>query len=146
MGTRCNIVLKCGDHVEYMYRHYDGYPDSVLPELDKYAKAIRWYGDNRKATHPSQWVEHCFADTAKTLAFYTDLLVKHPAWDKYMTTSLKPTKSQAPYEPMQLDGKYEKTNGIHGDIDYQYTILFYEKSKRVSTYFYKQIVRDAVTA
>ena len=96
MGTRCNIVLKCGDHVEYMYRHYDGYPDSVLPELDKYAKAIRWYGDNRKATHPSQWVEHCFADTAKTLAFYTD--------------------------------------------------LFYEKSKRVSTYFYKQIVRDAVTA
>ena len=48
MGTRCNIVLECGDQTKYIYRHYDGYPDSVMPELDKYAKAIRWDADNYK--------------------------------------------------------------------------------------------------
>ena len=50
MGTRCNIVLEYwgSDQVKYIYRHYDGYPSSVRPELKKYAEAIRWYADNYK--------------------------------------------------------------------------------------------------
>ena len=101
MGTRCNIVLKCGDQRKYIYRHYDGYPSSVEPELKKCAEAIRWYS-----------IEASFAPTHKMLNFYADLLVKH-------------------HELLKLEGKYEVTNGIHGDIDYKYTITIDDSTHKV---------------
>jgi len=106
MGTRCNIVLKCGDQRKYIYRHYDGYPSSVEPELKKYAEAIRWYS-----------IEASFAPTHKMLNFYADLLVKH-------------------HELLKLEGKYEVTNGIHGDIDWLYNVTIDEKTHKVTAIGY----------
>ena len=131
MGTRCNIVLECGDHVKYIYRHYDGYPSSVLPELKKYVEAIRWYVDQRCAKHSRQWVQRSFALTHKMLDFYADLLVKHSAWDKAMPRVAEIDNVQAPYEPMQLEGKYEITSGIHGDIDWLYVVSIDETTHKV---------------
>ena len=121
-----------------------------MPELDKYAKAIRWYADNYKefvkqfdeqlAPHTNEGIKKLFADPSRLLEFYADLLVKHEAWDG-VRKILNPRHKQTHYEPMQLTGKYEITNGIHGDIDYQYTVVIYEKSHRVSTCYYKQCLQ-----
>ncbi len=151
MGTRCNIVLECGDQVKYIYRHYDGYPSSVLPELKKYAEAVRWYADNYTTFcqelaggKAKAGADKVLNDPQFLLNFYADILVKHEAWDTAMTTLLATPivrDAHTHYEPMQLTGKYEITNGIHGDIDYQYTVVIYEKSHRVSTCYYKQCLQ-----
>ena len=142
MGTRCNIVLEYwgSDQVKYMYRHYDGYPSSVRPELKKYAEAIRWYADNYKefvkqgdeqlAPHTNEGIKKLFAEPSRLLEFYADLLVKHEAWDGVRKV-LNPRHKQTHYEPMQLTGKYEITDGIHGDIDYLYVITIDETYHRV---------------
>ena len=131
MGTRCNIVLKCGDQRKYIYRHYDGYPSSVEPELKKYAEAIRWYADN---------YQHVTTNSpTRLLDFYADVLVKHGAWDTAITTLLAVPEVQdahTHYEPMQLDGKYEVTNGIHGDIDWLYNVTIDEKTHKVTAIGY----------
>ena len=95
MGTRCNIVLECGDQVKYIYRHYDGYPSSVLPELKKYAEAVRWYADNyttfcqelagSKAKAGAEALQN---DPKLLLGLYADVLVKHKAWDEMLQTLL----------------------------------------------------------
>ena len=103
MGTRCNIVLKCGNHMEYIYRHYDGYPSSVVPELNKLLALIKWYTKD----------SYRFNKQTTMLEFYRDLLINHTYYDKFFEDLIN---------PMQLTGKYEKTNGIHGDVEHVYTI------------------------
>lgn len=141
MGTRCNIVLECGDQVKYIYRHYDGYPSSVLPELKKYAEAVRWYADNYTTFcqelaggKAKAGADKVLNDPQFLLNFYADILVKHEAWDTAMTTLLATPivrDAHTHYEPMQLTGKYEITNGIHGDIDYKYTITIDDSTHKV---------------
>jgi hypothetical protein len=140
MGTRCNIVLKCGDHVRYIYRHYDGYPSSVEPELKKYADAIRWYVDHRCAKHARQ-SHYTIEYFAKMLDFYADLLVKHSAWDQAMPRVAEIENVQTPYEPMQLEGKYEITTGIHGDIDWRYNITIDNKTHKVCEISYSRVTK-----
>ena len=149
MGTRCNIVLEYwgSDQVKYMYRHYDGYPSSVRPELKKYAEAIRWYADNYKefvkqgdeqlAPHTNEGIKKLFAEPSRLLEFYADLLVKHEAWDG-VRKILNPMYKQTHYEPMQLTGKYETTNSIHGDIDWLYTITIDESTHKVRSLGYSR--------
>ena len=59
MGTRCNIVLKCGDQTKYIYRHYDGYPSSVLPDIKKYAEATPRFAKSLQEARPKQGLKHC---------------------------------------------------------------------------------------
>lgn len=35
MSTRCNIFLNDGHSTVTLYRHHDGYPSSVLPDLEE---------------------------------------------------------------------------------------------------------------
>ena len=68
------------------------------------------------------------------LGLYADVLVKHKAWDEMLQTLLVAPKTRdahTHYEPMQLEGKYEVTNGIHGDIDYKYTITIDDSTHKV---------------
>ena len=37
MSTRCNILLKDKSGAElWFYRHYDGYPDNIMPDLKRF--------------------------------------------------------------------------------------------------------------
>ena len=142
MGTRCNIVLKCGDQTKYIYRHYDGGPCYVMHELRQYREAIRWYADNyttfcqelagSKAKAGAEALQN---DPKLLLGLYADVLVKHKAWDEMLQTLLVAPKTRdahTHYEPMQLEGKYEVTNGIHGDIDWLYNVGIDEKTHKVT--------------
>jgi len=40
MGTRCNVILKSGDEKLIYRRHYDGYPESVIPDLRQFVDWI----------------------------------------------------------------------------------------------------------
>jgi len=152
MGTRCNIVLKCGDQTKYIYRHYDGYPSSVLPDIKKYAEAVRWYADNyttfcqelagSKAKAGAETLQN---DPKLLLGLYADVLVKHKAWDEMLQTLLVAPKvrdAHTHYEPMQLTGKYETTNSLHGDIDYCYHITIDELNHLVNTVTYFKVANE----
>jgi len=149
MGTRCNIVLKCGDQRKYIYRHYDGSPCYVKYELEQYREAIRWYADNYTTFcqelaggKAKAGADKVLNDPQFLLDFYADILVKHEAWDTAMTTLLAVPlvrDAHTHYEPMQLEGKYEITNGIHGDIDWLYNVVIDEKTHKVRSFGYSPV-------
>lgn len=35
MATRCNIIVKDKESKIQLYRHWDGYPEAVVPELEQ---------------------------------------------------------------------------------------------------------------
>tara|TARA_R100000664_G_scaffold18808_1_gene27940 strand:- start:603 stop:956 length:354 start_codon:yes stop_codon:yes gene_type:complete len=112
----------------------------VKPELKKYADAIRWYVDHRCAKHARQ-SHYTIEYFAKMLDFYSDLLVKHSAWDQAMPRVAEIENVQTPYEPMQLEGKYEITTGIHGDIDWRYNIIIDNKTHKVCEISYSRVTK-----
>jgi len=79
MSTRCNIHFTWGsqDTEANIYRHYDGYPDGVLPDLQKFfADVEAQTGDTRfndasyLAAKFVVWQASQFAqDASKPLAF-----------------------------------------------------------------------------
>ena len=54
MSTRCNIHLPNEDEVEAnIYRHYDGYPDAVLPDLARFFEQVRADTQDTRFNDPS---------------------------------------------------------------------------------------------
>ncbi len=52
MGTRCLLLFRdthSEDNYSIIYRHWDGFPDGVLPDLDRFFEAVEAQcgGDNR---------------------------------------------------------------------------------------------------
>lgn len=41
MSTRALIILRDGRDTQYFYRHSDGYPDGVMPTLEKFMSYVR---------------------------------------------------------------------------------------------------------
>ena len=76
MGTRCNITIKDGDYSIQLYRHFDGYPESIIPafklvekfinypenmNIGEFAAAIiiAWYDKNSfNMIDPKEWDLH----------------------------------------------------------------------------------------
>jgi len=113
-----------------------------MHELRQYREAIRWYADNYTTFcqelaggKAKAGADKVLNDPQFLLNFYADILVKHEAWDTAMTTLLATPivrDAHTHYEPMQLEGKYEVTNGIHGDIDWLYNVGIDEKTHKVT--------------
>ena len=98
MSTRCNVIVKDQYNTLYFYRHTDGYPSSVLPSLEPLMDRLRDGSVRDNTSQFSGWL---------IVSGYEE------------------------YGSMQDDwkvGAYEPTNGIHGDIEYQYTINLEEKT------------------
>jgi hypothetical protein len=55
MSTRCNIhfAYVSGPPVANVYRHSDGYPEGVLPDLDKFFAAVEAQTSDTRFSDPS---------------------------------------------------------------------------------------------
>lgn len=113
MSTRCNIIIKDEQDQLIFYRHSDGYPEGTLPTLKKF---MSWVQDKKIRNNVGQAAGWLILIGAKE---YESVYVgagKHEP---------KPTLT----EPSTTDkftgwqcGAYEPTTGIHGDIEYLYTL------------------------
>lgn len=88
MATRCNIVIERGDETAYLYHHYDGMPERVGAELEKF-----------------------LAQTSNS--------------------QMTPNSVYKGLRYLYGDG-YELSDGIHGDIEYLYTIKIEPSLQEVS--------------
>jgi adenylate cyclase len=41
MGTRANVKIVDGNETVWIYRHYDGYPSAVIPDLNQLIEALK---------------------------------------------------------------------------------------------------------
>ncbi len=118
MATRCNVVVKNNvGETSIVYRHCDGYPESVLPALEPILSKIK--------TTPKdfQWNAHEYGGLKITNL--RPILVAHDIVK--IEESYFIGNNQRTYRP------FEFTTDIHGDIEYLYTLnadtgeLEYEK-------------------
>lgn len=96
MATRCNVIVEDNSGYRiFMYRHNDGYPESVLPALAPILSALRNDKDffNRS---PFQSRLERIADVKKSAAYVAAKIEE--------------------IEP------FEFTTDIHGDIEWLYTL------------------------
>ena len=116
MSTRCNVVVKDGYQELWFYRHHDGYPESILPDLEPVMQKLR-YGKLR--------------DNASQFAGW--LIVKGNE-DYYTSTSMSGWQSEnfgwrkAHHWKV---GNYEPTTKQHGDVDFVYEIDLTSKNLEV---------------
>lgn len=126
MSTRANIVIKAGRDRLWFYRHSDGYPEGTLPTLQKFMEWLRAGRIRNNVSQAAGWL---------VLLGTQEYLPGKISLDKfstsYNTESYRVPKDQgeddfSPGEPRSTTGwkvgAYEPTTGIHGDIEYLYTI------------------------
>ena len=109
MSTRANVILKEGDERLYFYRHSDGYPEGTQPSLKL---LIKWMKSGKVRNNLSQgsgWL------IAIGIMEYNALPDFEVIDDYGVLDSIQDPKGWKV-------GAYEPTTGIHGDIEYLYTI------------------------
>jgi hypothetical protein len=142
MSTRANVILKEGDEKLIFYRHHDGYPSGTMPTLEKF---MQWVKDGKIRNNVQQsggWLILIGANEYKTTA--------PKGWEEKFPEDL-PQDSRKYYSDSEVRiepkdwkvGAYEPTTGIHGDIDYLYTIdIGNMKIKIEEVYYDKDPVTD----
>jgi hypothetical protein len=123
MSTRCNIKLVDGKDELWFYRHSDGYPDGAMPVLELF---IKWMKDGKIRNNISQssgWL----------------IVLGALEYNTIPTCEVEPSEYSAGYakidtikEPSDWKvGSIEPTTGMHGDIEWLYTIDLQEKTIKV---------------
>jgi hypothetical protein len=112
MSTRANIVITDGEESLWFYKHSDGYPEGVMPILQK---LLQWVNDDilrDNASQMSGWLI-----LLGVLEYNNDTSCFERPFD---INTFTPSKWKV--------GAYEPTGGRHGDIAYLYTL---DLSKRL---------------
>jgi hypothetical protein len=115
MSTRCQILWKFEDGQVLTYRHSDGYPTGVLPDLVEF---LKWnIGRNNQ---PDYLIANYFYWSKKHFERYVD----------YDYKTGKQKRKSTPLHKRKLDGNemillgygldYQGT--LHGDIEFFYTV------------------------
>lgn len=136
MSTRANIVLTesysyTDNETEelvmktdsiWFYRHSDGYPEGVLPTLNKFTD---WIRDGKIRGNLSQCAGWLIVIGAIEYASIPEHTVVHGEYgDSVEMETLKDPNS------WKL-GAYEITTGIHGDIEYLYEVDLTKQELRI---------------
>lgn len=139
MSTRANVVLQDGDRKLFFYRHSDGYPEGVLPTLNKFCDWIKSGKIRNNLSQSSGWIIMLGAMEYKTVpstAFEQKKVSKHGGNEDYEIHFDSPKDWKV--------GAYEPTDGLHGDIAYIYTINIYDGSIKVEEANYESDVKTFV--
>jgi hypothetical protein len=104
MSTRANIIITDGYDTLFFYRHSDGYPEGVTPTLNKFLNMVKG---------------GVIRDNAMQSAGHLILL----GHEEYKEQGLL----DSDYMRWKV-GAYEPTTGLHGDIEYLYTIDLEQKT------------------
>ena len=119
MSTRANIIIKDGGDQLIFYRHSDGYPEGALPTLKKF---MSWVKDGR------------IRDNIQQAAGWLILIGAEECGSVYEGGgNYRQKKTLTEPDPNDefsgwRSGSYEPSFGIHGDIEYLYTLDLDEKT------------------
>jgi hypothetical protein len=116
MSTRANILLTDNDGDKlWFYQHSDGYPEGIMPDLEKFVKGLKSGAIRNNLSQAAGWL----------ILFGA----KRMAEDTKDSDYAKNTSDEIRAEPDDTDGLYgwkagfiEPTLGMHGDINYLYVI------------------------
>lgn len=112
MATRCNVIVRDnGGYRIFMYRHNDGYPESVLPALAPILSALRATKE-KDNSHDNIFVQTRLESIAnlKKSAAYVAAKIEDIEETYYIMGE------QETHRP------FEFTTDIHGDIEWLYTL------------------------
>lgn len=121
MSTRANVIIKDKNDTLYFYRHSDGYPEETGESLIEFIK-IYEKGARLNVAQSAGWL----------------ILHGHAEYRDSSLTITKDTKAadfmdnENKYSNWKV-GAYEPTTGIHGDIEYLYTIDLSKKTLTIAT-------------
>ena len=104
MSTRCNIVVRDGDKELWFYRHSDGYPESVLPDLEPLMEKLRDCTLRDNLSQFCGWL---------IVKGHEDFHKRHPGWAE------------------EKVGNYEPTTGVHCVVQFVYELDLREKTLTV---------------
>lgn len=114
MSTRCNIIVKDKYNKLYFYRHSDGYPEGAMPLLEKFLSWVKSGKIRNNIGQASGWLIVLGALEYQTIP--KCLEVEETEYSKSGDVS-------SIEEPEDWKcGSIEPTNGIHGDVEYIYTV------------------------
>jgi len=128
MGTRTNISITTEskhrpEQEAMLYRHYDGYPESVMPDL---LALVNIHLKNEHLTVSPTKVKQTLDFISSNV---TGLLKQAP--------SQKAGEEIKPRLLGQFQTKisqYEETDGLHGDIEWFYDVALIEKFATIEVY------------
>lgn len=124
MGTRANIIIKMPEYTKIMkhklpngefasrtipeeeiilYRHWDGYPEATGADLVWVMDALQ------------RWPQTAFPNAAAIQRLLFTLSSNHNLYRQLHTTA---AALESRYQ------SYQETSGIHGDIEYLYTLTY----------------------
>ena len=108
MSTRANIVLKDGKEKLTFYKHSDGYPEGTMPILEDFINMMKNKAIRDNLPQSAGWlIELGRRDLLNTF------------------------NGKIPDLYHWKVGSIEPTTGIHGDIEYLYTIDLVKKTIKV---------------
>ena len=129
MSTRANILLKDNDGNKlWYYQHSDGYPEGVMPTLDKLKRGLDCGAIRNNLGQAAGWL----------ILFGAKVMAE----DTKESEFAKNESSEIRSEPDMTDdfygwkaGNIEPTTGMHGDIEYLYVVNVEAKTiKTISSY------------
>ena len=110
MSTRANVILKQGEEKLFFYRHSDGYPEGTKPSLKL---LVKWMKEGKIRNNLSQGSGWLIAIG----------LMEYNTLPDFKTTEGGFGILDSIQDPKDWKvGAFEPTTGIHGDIEFLYTI------------------------
>lgn len=124
MATRCNIRFVTNDNAiadGALYHHYDGYPEFMLPKLEKFlTKAKELLKNDEQGYERSWWIGSAVASTLSMLSIedYNEPLL--PFSTKRANSSWD---IETPDRPRNGLPCFVLCDKIHDDIGHLYTVV-----------------------
>lgn len=129
MSTRANIILKDGKDELFFYRHSDGYPEGALPLLEKFLEMVKNKNLRDNLSQSAGWLIMLGAIEYNSILPYKLMPEAYEGQKRYgdLSTIRPPADNGCDWKV----GSIEPTTGIHGDIEWLYTI---DLNKKKITY------------
>lgn len=119
MSTRCNIKVKDESDTLWFYRHSDGYPEVALEPLERF---MQFVADGKIRDNVGQACGWLTEFGRQEYSVNVEDLNSNDGWSWKI-------------------GSIEPTTGIHGDIEYLYTLDLKDKSIKVEDVYEKKIIK-----
>lgn len=122
MSTRANVIIKSNNERLFFYKHSDGYPDGMLPQLNLFLKWVKEKKIRDNVQQAAGWLIIIGALEYNTIPFCE---FDKPSY----SGNIGYGKIDTIKDPKDWKcGSFEPTTGIHGDIDYLYIIDLSKKT------------------
>ena len=99
MSTRANIIIKDNSDKLFFYRHSDGYPEGTMPQLEKFMSWVKEGKIRDNVGQAAGWL----------------IMLGNAEYE----SGVEPGSDGVSGWKV---GAFEPTTGIHGDVEYIYTI------------------------